>query len=400
MAKSSTPEKRLKETWIGLRIFTFGWVLFFSPIRPSTVREMTIPFWPPSQPYSVWLERAALAPWERYDAGTYGAIIRQGYSTQDGTAQFHPLYPLLAKPLAFFFPEPNVALILVASIAYFIALMALYRLARLDFPEATAEVACITFLAFPVSALLFVPYTESLWIACAALALLWSRQRQWLLAAAAVAAATLTRQQGLLLMLPVAWEVWDSHQRRWSYAILRDLRAMTAVLAAPLAYAAWVLYRTFALSDARPDLSSIQGFLYSTLLSKSAFKVVPVQAFLPPWEALYLAVKITIQHPNISNVLNLVLPAVFLLLTGLAWKHLRTSYRWLVAAILVISVGYYTGPTNPYMGLPRHLLLAFPVFIGLAPVLNKGKRSALVNALFLPLNFILLLLYTLEAWVP
>jgi hypothetical protein len=175
---------------------------------------------------------------------------------------------------------------------------------------------------------------------------------------------------------------------------------VTAVLAAPLAYATWVIYRTFALSDARPDFSSIQGFLYSTLLSKSAFKVVPVQAFLPPWESLYLAVKITIQHPNISNVLNLALPTLFLLLTGLAWKHLRNSYRWLVSAILVISFGYYTGPTNPYMGLPRHLLLAFPVFIGLGPVLNKGKRSALVNALFLPLNFILLLLYTLEAWVP
>jgi hypothetical protein len=51
------------------------------------------------------------------------------------------------------------------------------------------------------------------------------------------------------------------------------------------------------------------------------------------------------------------------------------------------------------MGLPRHLLLAFPVFIGAAPVFAVGKRRHLA-ALFFPALIFLVVAYVLEAWVP
>ena len=393
MAKSSSPERRLLELWLGLRLLTVAWAIFVSPIRPLTDREHAIRLWPPSEPFGAWIERVVFAPWQRWDAHIFVNAVHNGFSVEDGTASFHPLLPLLAKPFAFIFDQPAIGLWLIASIASCISVIAIYRLARLDHPESSAEFACVLFLAFPVSAIMFAPYTEPLWIASAALALLWSRQGRWLHAGVATAVATLTRQQGLFLALPLAWELWQSRDRR-------DWRGLIAVAAAPLAYGGWILYRGLALSDAPPNFSSVHSFIYSTLLSPSSSKVVTVQTMLPPWEALYRGISIATAAPQLNNVLNLVIAAVFLALVAIAWPRMRTSYRLLTAVLTLVSLAYYTGPAIPYMGLPRHLLLAFPVFIGAAPFFEQGKRRNIVAALFLLAMFWVVFLYVLEAWVP
>jgi hypothetical protein len=398
MAKSSSAERRLIELWVGLRLFTLAWAAFIAPIRPLTDRERLVPLWPPSIPYTSWIERVVFAPWERWDAHIFVESVSNGFSLDSGSASFHPLLPMLAGPFAVIF-TPIVGLWLVASIASLTAVIALYRLARLDLPEASSETACILFLAFPVSAVMFAPYTEPLWIAYAALALLWCRERRWLAAAAAAAGTALTRQQGLFLALPLAWELWEAHGRSLKQA-MRDWRGLLAVAAAPIAYGAWVLYRSVALADAQADLSSLNTLIYSTLLSSSSSKVVPVQAMLPPWEALYRAVDITIHATRLNNVLNLALAAVFVALIAIAWPRMRASYRLLTGVVAAVSFAYYTGPAIPYMGLPRHLLLAFPVFIGATPFFEKGRRRFLLAGVFLPAMLLVVMMYVLQAWVP
>jgi hypothetical protein len=121
---------------------------------------------------------------------------------------------------------------------------------------------------------------------------------------------------------------------------------------------------------------------------------------LPPWEALYRAINITVAAPKMNNVLNLVLAGVFVALIAVAWPHMRTSYRLLTSALTLVSFAYYTGPAFPYMGLPRHLLLAFPVFIGATPFFEQGKRRIVLAAVFLPAMLLVVLMYVLEAWVP
>jgi hypothetical protein len=51
------------------------------------------------------------------------------------------------------------------------------------------------------------------------------------------------------------------------------------------------------------------------------------------------------------------------------------------------------------MGLPRHLLLAFPVFIGLAPRLRR-RMQLLVFAAGVSGMLFLLLQYVVHGWVP
>jgi hypothetical protein len=65
-----------------------------------------------------------------------------------------------------------------------------------------------------------------------------------------------------------------------------------------------------------------------------------------------------------------------------------------------VSFGYHTGPFYPYMGLPRHLLLAFPVFVGLgAQVRGRAQRMIVLGMSFLALLFTLVL-YGTESWTP
>jgi hypothetical protein len=99
-------------------------------------------------------------------------------------------------------------------------------------------------------------------------------------------------------------------------------------------------------------------------------------------------------------VIDLTLAAVFLVLLGLAWRGMRASYRIYVLAIVLVSLGYYTGPFYPYMGLPRHLLLAFPVLIGLAPRFRRPWLRLFALAGGVLGMLFLLLQYVIHGWVP
>ena len=265
-----------------------------------TPREKAIPLWPPTAPYAAWVERVVVAPWQRWDAHYYVSIVERGYRADDGSAQFHPLLPLLAKP---FFWSPALGLLIVSSIASLFFMLVFYRLAALDIPN--PETATKLMLAFPVSFVLFAPYTESLWLMFATLSFWYARKSRWWAAGAAGALATLTRQQGIFLLLPLGYELWSRGERRSKHWI--------ALALIPLALLGWILYRAVFLSDVHPDFSSFNALLYTTILAPSATKVVQYQAMLPPWEALWKAITITSTMPTRGNVLNLLLGAVSLL---------------------------------------------------------------------------------------
>jgi hypothetical protein len=79
---------------------------------------------------------------------------------------------------------------------------------------------------------------------------------------------------------------------------------------------------------------------------------------------------------------------------------MRLSYRLYSLMIAIVSFSYYTGSIHPYMGLPRHLFLAFPIFIGLAELVkSQWLRLILIGVSIFSL-LLVLILYVLMAWVP
>ncbi len=392
------PYKQLGGLWLLLRILTSVVALFpsilirrvtadFSPL------ELNVPAWPPSLPLITWLDRVLVQPWFRWDAKYYIWATSRGFSVADGSASFHPLLSILAKPIFYLTGSPLFALLLVATIAALALYFCYFRLARLDLNDEMAFRATILFAIFPASYVFYAPYTESTFLLFSVLLFYYARERRWFLAGLCGALATLTRQQGLFLIVPLLMELWSAKERK--------PLAVSSVLLIPVAYGLWILYRTFALADSYPDLSSFHGLIYSTLISPSAHRVVAEQDFLFPLHSLYLAfVKLWHVH-NIPTITDLLLGAIMVIITVLSWRNLRNSYRVYVLIILLVSFGYHTGMqvSSPYMGLPRHLLLAFPVFVGLAPRVSAYAMSKLFKVGLLGL-LLLTFFHCLLVWVP
>jgi hypothetical protein len=212
--------------------------------------------------------------------------------------------------------------------------------------------------------------------------------------------ATLTRQQGLLLLLPLAWELWSASEQnvRQSLRVWRDWLALGLI---PAGLLVWIVYRAVALSDnVQPDFSSVQSFIYSLIISPNAKEMVPGQTFILPWDALWLAIEAFLVDFESRIAINLFLAFLFVGLIVLAWRRMRPSYRLYVIAIATVSFANHTGSMWPYIALPRHLFLAFPLFIGLGAVVKQPWQRLLLMSVGLFSFLFLLLLYVIRGWIP
>src|SRR5262245_27703285 len=299
-------EWQLLGLWLMLRLLTCIWVAIVAPLRPLTERERAIATWPPSAPLGAWLERALLAPWERRDAVYYINIVAQGYRLDDGTVSFHPLLAWLATPLAWISGSPLLGLLLVVSIASALLLLVFERLALLDLGPVDARTSTLLLAFSPLAFILFAPYTESLCLLFGVLCLLWARRGSWWLAGMAGGLAALMRQQGIFLMLPLAWELWEAADRSWRNALAAS-RNWLALGLVPAGLLVWLVYRAVALNDLHADFSNPQALIFSAFISSSTNKVVPVQQFLWPWQALWLAITKFWNAPEYSRVVELLL---------------------------------------------------------------------------------------------
>jgi Gpi18-like mannosyltransferase len=353
-----------------------------------------------SQPDVVGLTswRRLLAPWYAWDAFYYVAIVRDGYKPTNPTANFHPLYPAISALVSVVFREELLSLLLVASVAGLFLTVVFYRLARLDLDDVQSWQATALLLVSPFSLALFIPYTESLFLLLSVYCLLAARQGRFGLAGVAGCLAVLTRQQGLFLILPIAWEVWESADRNWSKA-LRNWSGWLAIALVPLAYLAWIFFRAFAINDVSPDFSSAQKFVYSVMISPTTYTILDQQQFLPPWTAIWKTLQLLSEgRVHWGAYVDTMLGLVFLSMFVLAWRSMRTSYRIYSLVIILVSLSFYTGTINPYISLPRHLLLAFPVFIGFASR-YKLRFYPLLIAVLVAIQMTLLWWFVRQSWV-
>jgi Gpi18-like mannosyltransferase len=383
--------------WFAYRILTSLWAAIISALQPFTELEKNIVLWPPSIHLGTWLVRAFLSPWQRWDTEWYLKIVTSGYRAEDGTAQFHPLFAWLAVPLARLGLDPLFSLLLISSIAGLLMLILFEKLAQLDMETKTAQIASILLISFPTAFILFAPYTESLFLLCAVGCMLFMRTRRWILAGVLGGLAALTRQQGVFLVFPLAWELWESSERNLKLAV-KSWRALLGVIGPAFGLGIWFFYRALFLNDFNVEAGNLKSLVYSGLVSRSAVHVVAYQ-ILWPWQALWIALK-QFKFSDTDLLIDLLLAGIFLILIVLSWRQLRNSYRVYVAAITLISFSYYTGPIHPYLGLPRHLFLAFPVFIGMAPLLLAKKRWLIWLLAGLPLMLLMIAGYVEHGWVP
>lgn len=385
--------------WAFLRLSTSMWAAAFSVLRPLTDIERLMPLWPPASPLNVWLQRVLLAPWQRWDVAWYLRILTEGYQAGNGTDAFHPLYPWLAYPLTRAGIDPLLALMIVSNLATLAFLFLFVRMVAVEAGPAQAQTASQLLLFFPLTFILFAPYNEGLFLSLSALTLWCARQRKWWWAGVTGALAVLTRQQGILLVFPLIWELWEAHTGD-ARRLLRSWRCWLAVGLIPLGLALWVLYRALVIGGAQLSFASPYALVYSMLISTSADQVGGDYFIIWPWRAVYLALMRLWAAPDTDLIVNLTLGTLFLGAMFIAWSRLPASYRVYTLVTVLISFSYHTGMAHPYQGLPRHLFLAFPVFMGAGQSAWFSRRRLLWAGSGFAGSCFLILLYTLETWVP
>jgi hypothetical protein len=154
--------------------------------------------------------------WIHYDSGHYLKIALDGYSFQGMEVNFFPAYPLLIRLFAF--GQARLMAwsgLLISNLAFIVAALLLWCQVRMDFDEHVAWNTVITLCAFPTSFFFSAVYSESLFLLFSVLVCWFSVRRQYILAALFVTMVSLTRINGLLLIVIPLVEILARRPTRW-----------------------------------------------------------------------------------------------------------------------------------------------------------------------------------------
>ena len=287
--------------------------------------------------------------WERWDACWYMKIATYGYEPGERSVAFFPLFPAAVRVVGTVTALPYpVAGMIVSALAYVAAITGLLRLISDSHGLRIARQTALYLSVFPAAFYLLAPLTESLFLAAAVWSLALARERRWLLAAVCATLAGLTRAQGLLLAIPLAWE---------AFVAVREMRPPSLSAAAR------------ALASVPAVLAPVAVFIGFGLVTRAVTGETPYDAqslwggtdFHPPWAVVAASVGWIVERGDLMQALNLValLGAAVLLAVGVRRMPLTYSlYAW--PPLLLVATRIQ--PT-PLTSTTRYVLVLFPVFV-------------------------------------
>jgi hypothetical protein len=319
--------------------------------------------------------------WAHWDGVWYSQIAAEGYETYASTA-FFPLYPLLMRSFAELLGGPlslgalSLWGVLISLLALPFGLYFVYRIAEDGWGERAAQGTVLTLAFFPTAFFFNAAYTESLFLALSAGSVWAARVRKDLLLACGLAAfAAATRNVGVFLMVPLAYE-WLRGEAGRGYGFWRGLGCLAVAPLGLLWYASYLWLRTGnpllfyeAQSHWNRRLTDPLSFAADTVVQ--AYE--GLGALFRPRPLADSALEDLMGRLNgTTDAYNLLflLFAVVLLVLGLRVLPIALSAY---ALLLVVPTFFYGKPATPLMSLPRFVLVAFPLFIVLG-VLLKERR--------------------------
>jgi hypothetical protein len=313
-----------------------------------------------------------LSYWAHWDGAWYSLIATAGYEARAPESYaFFPLYPLLVRAGAALGGGPALWGVAISTLSTLCALYFLYRIAQRLWDERAARAATLVLAFFPTAFFLNAVYTEGLFLALATGAVWAALVHRSLLPAGVLGLlAALTRNSGVLVLLPLAWEWWRGREEfGWRGALPLALPPLGLGV-----YAAYLWSRT---GDPLAFVAQQEAYWGRELRS-------PPATLSESWRAAgeglpYLAEPRTLFFEEAalpalaaSNVWNLAALGLAVALLG-AGLFLLPPGLYLYALATVILPVLSPSPALPLLGLPRFLLGAFPLFLVLGAVLARSR---------------------------
>ena len=313
----------------------------------------------------------ALEFWRCLDSRHYLDIARDGYISageRDRVVQlvFLPGYPLAVRAMMLLVPSDICAGLLTSALCFAGAGCVVYRLLRLDLPHRQA-LRALRFLVLAPGCFFFAaPMSESLFLLLTAAALYLARTHRPVLGGLCGAYAAFTRSLGLLLIVPLLWElVHDAVQHRRI-----SIRQVAGLLLVPLGFAAYC-YINWRVSGnpfqfliyQREHWNQRTGLFFSTAAYQTDYLLR------------------CLRSGNWRDALGLWLPNLIacfsaLILLAKAAPRLRASQTAWFLAYYIIAVG-----ATWLLSAPRYLLVLLPVPLALAQCAQKRTANIALTAL-------------------
>lgn len=309
--------------------------------------------------------RSILEPWLRWDAAWYLLIAKDGYSAFGRELAFLPGYPMVTRLLGKLLGGQYLlaSLIVSWSAVFGICLLLEERFYRQAHPK-TAVRGIRNLLFFPTAIFFFAGYTESLFLLLVLLAWRFAEKGNWLLAGILGGLATLTRFQGVLLILPfgLMWlRNWREHR----------VQALLAFFPIPLAYFGWDLFVRLSYQT-QPYLIQTQGWS---------------SHFDWPWVGIFGSLKRIFSSPaseSFSAALDIL--AVLIAVISIMYWLRKKAYPEVsfMAVVILISVTKITD-AGMLGSVSRFIIPLFPIYLMLAEWGKQIKydRLILVVSIFL-----------------
>jgi Mannosyltransferase (PIG-V) len=355
------PWRFVLAVWLGSRAFFFA----VGAVAVATLQQVS-PGGLPREPGGV------LNYWAHWDGGWYCAIATQGYFNPPSTS-FFPGYPILIWLATHLVGGPALWGVVISVVALLFALFFIYELAEDFFDERVARAATLAFAFFPSAFFLNAVYTESLFVMTTAGALWALRVRGNLILACVLAyAAMVTRNVGVLLLIPLAHEWWRRRRELgWSGGLVLALTTSSL--------AAWMLVLWRGLGDP----------LYFAVAQKSTWG----RALTAPWKTIPRAWDLGLEHAHFAlsphlmlggndagpafkaaDTFSLLFFGVAIVLFLVAFARLPiglAAYSFLAMLVPVLT----PSPFWPLTSFSRYLLAAFPLFIALGVLLARNRYA-------------------------
>ncbi len=290
-----------------------------------------------------------------FDGEHYLSIAQSGYKTLEYF--FFPLFPYLIKVLSTGQNLITIASIglIISNLSFFIALIGIYKLVKLDYKENVAKLAIILFLIFPTSFYFGAFYTESLFLALVVWTFVLARKNNFLLASLFAALASATRIVGIVLFPILFLEFFIQKRKNF-----------LPILFSPLGVILYIYYLFKQTGDPLIFFHQVSIFgqqrsskfiLLPQVLYRYFFEILPHVSYL--------------YFPNVfTTYLEFICGIVVLFLVIFSFFKLRITYA--VYAFLTYLIPTLAGS---FSSMPRYALIIFPIFILIALYLDKVPRT-------------------------
>lgn len=328
-----------------------------------------------------------ISPWFRWDTIHYLEIAIFGYDFDSINTVWPPLYPFLIKIITLLTNNPLKSAIFISNFFTVSSYFLLYYLTKTYFNKTIAQKTIIFLSLFPSSFFLIAGYTESLFLFLSLVVFFAIRDKKWELAGIACALATLTRVQGLFLLLPIIVAAIQTYKKDSARNILKFVPALSL---GPLCYGLFSIYVRFGLQEKWPWVT----------LSEEWHQHLGF-----PWEGFIGNISVLlgkIVENDVTHNFVKVFHMLFILWAIYWVLKIWNKLPYPISLYSIVLILLYLGKVDNnsiMVSTIRYVLVIFPVFIGNAYFLKNKYLVAFLILIFIAIQTLFISMFVRWIWV-